>query len=418
MDKAFHIILIDTDTHFLKNFEEAYHKANFPIHWQFTYQSQVPDSSAQVPVHCLLLDVQLAASNTTAFIENLKKLYYPEEVILILFGLPGQEDILLAGLKAGAQAFLYKKPLNMAWVQFTIENAYKQIEQQNNHNDQLQLLIENNQALEQYKLFIENQLTDRTSELSNTYEQLLEALAVRKKLEEALNNSIKELDTFVYRASHDLRGPIASLIGLTNLAKVEIKDENAQKYLKMITENSNKLNNILTTLLEVTKIKYIDIEVGVVDFYEITKRLRYTYMKDFMRLSIAFDIHIDIPIDFYSDAALIKSILQHLIDNSIQYADVERASWIKLRFTLEEDALCMMVSDNGQGIAKRVQPKIFSMFFKHNATGKGAGIGLYVVKNCVEKLEGRITFTSESDKGTAFKIILPNLTTREKSSIT
>jgi signal transduction histidine kinase len=177
----------------------------------------------------------------------------------------------------------------------------------------------------------------------------------------------------------------------------------------MIAENSLKLNKILTTLLEVTKFKYVDVDAQAIDFQEMLNKVRYHYMKDFMRENIDFKVKLALSAPFHSDRSLLNSIFQNLIDNSVQYARRDHKSFITVEVQSIEQGVSISVEDNGQGIEKQVQEKVFNMFFKHNSSSKGSGVGLYVVKNCVEKLKGDISFSSEAGQGTRFQIFLPSL---------
>ncbi len=412
MPKSFYILLIDQNTKLLEFFREAQSKELLPAHWQIQQEQELRQVFGAVSKEwenqCIILNIALAEA-PQKLVETLRRHSLQENCALLLIGHQHEQAQILEGLRSGADASLFWEQLSPEWLQYTIEKAYNELELQENFRNQLSNTLAQNQELEQYRNFIENQLTDRTSELTNIYEQLVTELKQRKILEEELNNSIKELDTFIYRASHDLRGPIASLMGLTNLAKVEITDANAQKYLHMIAENSLKLNKILTTLLEVTKFKYIDVDAQAIDFQELLNKVRYHYMKDFMRENIDFQVQIAISEPFHSDRSLLNSILQNLVDNAVQYSRRDRKSFIHVEVQTTPKGVCISVEDNGQGIEKQVQEKVFNMFFKHNSSSKGSGVGLYVVKNCVEKLKGEVSFTSEADKGTRFQIFLPSL---------
>jgi len=412
MPKSFYILLIDHSSQLPAFFREAQSKELLPSHWQVQQEQNMRQIFSSVSKerenHCILLNIAIA-EEPEKLVESLRRHSQQAPCAIVLIGHAQEQAKILEGLRNGADAFVFWEQLQPEWLQYTIEKAYNELEMQENFRHQLSNALHQNQELEQYRSFVENQLTDRTSELSNIYEQLVLELEQRKSLEEELNNSIRELDTFIYRASHDLRGPIASLMGLTNLAKVEITEPNAQKYLHMIAENSLKLNKILTTLLEVTKFKYVDVDAQAIDFQEMLNKVRYHYMKDFMRENIDFKVKLALSEPFHSDRSLLNSIFQNLIDNSVQYARRDHKSFITVEVQSIEQGVSISVEDNGQGIEKQVQEKVFNMFFKHNSSSKGSGVGLYVVKNCVEKLKGDISFSSEAGQGTRFQIFLPSL---------
>lgn len=243
------------------------------------------------------------------------------------------------------------------------------------------------------------------------YSTILRDISAQKKIEEDLLNKNKELDTFLYRASHDLRGPIATLMGLYQVAQYEVKEENALNLFDLYNSQVIRLNNITNTLIELTKLKERDVEPAEVNF----KGLVQEAFANLQRLTESQDMlfHYDVEAiqGFISDPHLILVVLQNLIENSIKYKRQEVDSFVKVevKFLNLENEIQLKVSDNGMGIEPDIQENIFNMFFRGNQRSKGSGLGLYVLKNVVNKLNGKITLYSVPYKGTTFKINLPQI---------
>jgi signal transduction histidine kinase len=112
---------------------------------------------------------------------------------------------------------------------------------------------------------------------------------------------------------------------------------------------------------------------------------------------------------FFSDPYLISTILHHLLENAIHYKKEQGKTFISFTINDTNQGVEIRVTDNGQGIEKEVQAKVFDMFYRHNLKAKGSGLGLYISRNCVEKLSGDIDLSSEIGQGTEVRIVLPDL---------
>jgi signal transduction histidine kinase len=227
---------------------------------------------------------------------------------------------------------------------------------------------------------------------------------------EKLIKANNDLKTFIYKASHDLKGPLSSIIGLTNLAQIEVKDQHASEYFEMINECAKKLDVSLVRLIEAmlsrnTVLAYekICFETLVNDTIKSLKHL-----KGYDR--IRFTLDIDSSIDFYSDPASMSSILKNLIENSIQYQNYNASkNTVSVHVAENNDTVVIQVTDNGIGIDKEIQDKIFDMFYRGNESSSGSGLGLYIAKCAVDKLHGRITLKEQDKPGASFWVMLDKL---------
>ncbi|WP_017729846.1 PAS domain S-box protein [Nafulsella turpanensis] len=242
-----------------------------------------------------------------------------------------------------------------------------------------------------------------------SYSTIIRDISQQKKIEQDLIFKNNELDTFVYRASHDLRGPIATLMGLYNLVQYEQFSEKACSLFDMYNSQVLRLNTITLTLIELTKIKESEFRPSEVNLGELVSSIFSKMQGMTESRNMFFQRDIEDIRGFVSDERLLAVIFQNLVENSIKYKrqDVDPFVKVEIRKKEESDRIIIKVSDNGIGIDSNIQPKIFNMFFRGNERSSGSGLGLYILKNAVEKLGGRVTLYSVMYKGTTFKIELP-----------
>lgn len=230
-----------------------------------------------------------------------------------------------------------------------------------------------------------------------------------RKKKDSIDTSIKEdeREFLLYKASHDLKAPLASIIGLTTIAKEEVTDTVALKYFGLIEKSSMKMDSTITDLVQYARIQKSKTENNEITFSktleQIISGLRYRNAAE----KIKFTVNISQK-KFTSDANLLASILQNLIDNSIKYKRQNVESFVKIDIKTDAEKAKIIIEDNGIGIEKDFQKKIFNMFFRASEQSSGSGLGLYIVKNAVNKLDGKISFTSQLNQGTTFIVIIPN----------
>ncbi|HEY4798938.1 MAG TPA: PAS domain S-box protein, partial [Bacteroidia bacterium] len=229
-----------------------------------------------------------------------------------------------------------------------------------------------------------------------------------KLLNEQLNEKVQDMNMFIYRASHDLRGPLASILGLSALGKTEsASNEQMNFYFDKINFSISRLDMIIQELSKIGRIIQVPVKIESVDLKkeipEIIDSLRALPNSS----KIKFEILIDTP-KINSDKVFLIMILQNLIANAINYSDTRKSTrMITIRAFESMGGNVLVVSDNGIGIESELQKKVFDMFYRGNESSTGTGLGLYIVKQTVQKLGGRIKLSSEKGKGTSFTIILP-----------
>lgn len=230
----------------------------------------------------------------------------------------------------------------------------------------------------------------------------------RKKVEEELKVRNAELDNFVYKVSHDLRAPLSSVLGLVNLSRLQNNKDNPMEYMELIGEKIMALDNFIGDVLSHSKNLKMEVDIQRVDLKKIIEQtftdLGYLKGARQMKRTIKID-----GIEFYSDQWRISEIFRNLISNAIKYRQ-QGSDESEINIKINVDHLCADISfaDNGIGIKPDSLKRIFEMFYRATDQSEGSGIGLYIVKNAVEKLGGQIKVASSPNQGTRFHILLPN----------
>lgn len=217
-----------------------------------------------------------------------------------------------------------------------------------------------------------------------------------------------ELDRFVYSASHDLRSPLTSVLGLLYLLRNEMKDSNALHYVDLMEESILKLDNTIRDIVAYSRNNRTQVQLESVNISEVVRDistgLRYLET-DEVNLSEVIDVVQ--PATLVTDRSRIQIVLNNLISNAIKYRHVARKPKICIECKHESGQAIVTVKDNGVGIKDEHLSKIFDMFYRTSDQSSGSGLGLYIVKETVKKLGGNVHVVSEVQNGTLFTITIP-----------
>lgn len=258
---------------------------------------------------------------------------------------------------------------------------------------------------------LEQLVEQRTQALAQANEKLQEENQEHIKTAERLKATNEELDSFVYRASHDLKGPLASLLGLVSIAKAEMPDNQAALYyLDLMEQRGQRLDSILVDLIEATQVKQTVVEPTTFRPREIVDQIVEGLKTKYDCEKVDFTLEVAPDLEVCSDRNLFRSLLQNYIENSVKYRDSEKErSASTTRISIQGGNIEIHVSDNGVGIPESVHDKVFEMFYRGSNSASGSGLGLYIVRQAVEKLDGKVFMRSEMNQGSTFSAILPNL---------
>jgi len=219
----------------------------------------------------------------------------------------------------------------------------------------------------------------------------------------------QELDTFVYRTSHDLRAPLASSLGLIELLKLESSE--SEEISKLINLQEKALNSMDEFIMDIlTYSRNIRLEtkrekINLLETAEETFKLL-SNLKNYPKINK--DITSNCASEIYSDLFRIKIILNNLFSNAIKFADLSKETpSIKLILNCTKKYFEIKLIDNG--IGDEHKSKVFEIFYRATQNVEGTGVGMFIVKDSVEKLNGSVSFTSKLGEGTTFVVKLPNM---------
>jgi len=236
--------------------------------------------------------------------------------------------------------------------------------------------------------------------------------AVNKKNDE-LRKINAELDNFVYSISHDLRSPLLSIKGIISLIMHSSEiDEKTQQYLEMVDGSATRLDGTIQEILEYSRNSRLDLAHETFDVVAMVEQsyndLRFSAEG---QMELLLDIQTD-PV-VVSDKSRLGVLLKNIIGNSVKYRRKDIHSFVKFSLTRKEGKLIMKVSDNGEGINTQHLDKIFTMFYRGTTSSIGTGLGLYICKEIVNKLNGDLLVESTPGQGTTMTITLPEIDPHE-----
>jgi signal transduction histidine kinase len=241
----------------------------------------------------------------------------------------------------------------------------------------------------------------------NRVRQLNNKLIAQKRDLQKVNN---ELDNFVYKASHDLRSPLSSILGLINLMKSEQDLQKLKEYVSYQEKSIHKLDLYILNILTISRNSRMNVEFKQIDLKSLFESilLQLNYLPSFSSIEKKIEVNQDIP--FYSDYVRLSVILNNLISNSIRYLDRNKAkSVLLISADVSKEQVTIRIYDNGIGIKKEFIHKIFNMYFRATETVSGSGLGLYIVKETLERLDGSIIVNSKYGLFTEFSLCIPNV---------
>ncbi|GEL11498.1 PAS domain S-box-containing protein [Flavobacterium glycines] len=226
-----------------------------------------------------------------------------------------------------------------------------------------------------------------------------------------LKKTNAELDRFVYSASHDLRAPLKSMLGLIYVTKecADPEDSELHERLAMLNNSVGKLDDFIEDILHYSRNARMGLDKDEINFGKIIEEIKGSHKFIEGIKGVQFHVEISSSGLFVSDYRRLGVVLNNLLSNALKYRDVSKEkSFVNIIIRSDKTNAVIVVEDNGVGIANNDKEKIFEMFYRATTLSSGSGLGLYIVKEALEKLEGTINVESEQDKGTKFIVEIPN----------
>jgi len=329
--------------------------------------------------------------------------------IVILIGLL---TISVIGLKAAILNVQVAKFFVIGWFAFSISLILYILAEQgiiSIHFYDIRLLHLGS-AIESFAFFLGISLNFNQLSIDkvNAKNETIATLSRLQEREAKLQKTQEELDLFVYRTSHDLRSPLASILGLVNIAMLENRIEEHNKYWGMVGKEVRRLDTVTLKITDYSRNSKTAVEAKSIVLSELVKKLLETIQPQPEVDSKAVCISSDEEIPFRSDLQRIEIIVENLISNALTFQDPQKGKHhVFIQIAISRKEAEIVIKDNGCGIPEPYQEDIFKMFYRLDHPLSGSGLGLFLVKESLARLKGNIEMKS-SKEGTWFCLKIPN----------
>ena len=311
-------------------------------------------------IHIILCDQRMPDKTGVQFFEEIRG-EYPEPIRMLITGYTDIESVIEA-INRGHIFRYIKKPWTDADVKSAIEEGNK-------------------------FYLTSSMLSSKNTELQSAYD---------------------ELGKFAYSVTHDLRGPLLSLLGALEIAKATDNLPELKEIHDMMGESIKKLDEFIRNIHEYYNLKRGRLVFAEIDFKALVSDTAALFKIAGIMDQIAFRVHINQTGTFLSDEISLKIILNNLLSNAFKYQRKNiKDKFVEVDIEANSDNATIFVKDNGIGIHESHISNIFTMFYRATSEETGSGFGLYNVKDALNKLKGDIEVSSEVNKGTTFKLTIP-----------
>ncbi len=219
--------------------------------------------------------------------------------------------------------------------------------------------------------------------------------------------TVKELDTVVYRLSHDFRRPLTTLIGLDSLGRSISNDPEIEEIFDKIGKTARQMDKMLYKMTFVHEINSQKPEFTQVNPQEVLQEVVASFETELNSCQFQFEQEIDTDLTITTDPGFLRIIISNLLENAIIFSAESQCRWIKLKTGVGKDEWFLEVADNGMGIPEQILPRLYEPFFRGSPASEGNGLGLYLVKRATRRLKGRVNVRSVPNEGTTFTVTLP-----------
>lgn len=231
-----------------------------------------------------------------------------------------------------------------------------------------------------------------------------------QKQNEDLKHTNAELDHFSYSVSHDLRAPLNSALGLLNLLKIEKDIIQRDEYVEMAEGCLRQLNNFIEEIITLSRNTRTELVIEEINLQKMVDEVISSQKQSADHNQVAIQSDIQSTAKLHTDRRRLRVILNNLLSNAIRYhRNGHDPSYVHISVAIEHQQAVLQVRDNGIGIEPKHKNKIFDMFYRATDRVSGSGLGLYLVKETVQKLRGHVEVDSQVNQGTTFTILLPSL---------
>jgi signal transduction histidine kinase len=274
---------------------------------------------------------------------------------------------------------------------------------------QKEALQQSNKGLER----AHQKITEQNNELEQLNNRLQSTVDMRTKELELANRELRianlELDNFIYKSSHDIKGPLVRLLGVCHVALLDVHDEKAREYLEMLNKSAKQINDIFDRLKVVSDINNLELGQHPINFLKIYNQVHANLVEHEGYPTIKFSLEMEEGVQFYSDEFLMETIFPNMMENAVkfQHKSEQAHKFINIDIRKRNSSVVISFVDNGIGIKESDIDHIFKMFSQAALEHQTVGLGLYIVKQCISKLGGTIHLLRSKEKLTEFEVVLP-----------
>ncbi|HEY5826551.1 MAG TPA: HAMP domain-containing sensor histidine kinase [Cyclobacteriaceae bacterium] len=257
-------------------------------------------------------------------------------------------------------------------------------------------------------LFVSSLVGRVVSDLRTTEKTLIQQKQEVEKANQQLNQSNQELDRFVYSVSHDLSAPLKSIQGLIHISRLEAKEGQPVAYLDMMEKSAKRLDDFINEVLDYSRTSRKEIHPEEIKLIELINELKEKFVLQEDEDKIQLKISLASPVVF-TDSTLLKIVMGNLFSNALKFQKKipDHYPQISISSSESDNEIHIKVKDNGEGIPPEHVEKVFDMFYRATSRSPGSGLGLYIAREAIHRLGGRITVQTQYGEGSEFCIHLP-----------
>jgi signal transduction histidine kinase/ligand-binding sensor domain-containing protein len=392
--------------YFMQGLHDQWHDLNLdnkafftnlnPGTYTFKIKASNSDGIWSDSVKSIVIDIRPAWWQTTAF-----KVIIVLLLVLLTYSIFRFRLRYLLSIRKRLELQVRQRTLQLEQTNKDIADKNSEISAQNE-----ELVAQHDQIMQQRE-----ELARSGARLKEVNENLEELVSKRtQRLKETiteLDKTVAELDRFVYSASHDLSAPLKSVLGLIHLARNEKDPTLFNLYHDYMEKSIHNLDQVILSLVNFARNSHQEIVLSEIHLHEFIDGIIHDLAFWPEAADIDFENRVDKDYVVTTDKDRLKVIVHNIIGNGIKYSDPNKPkSYLRIEARKEGQCDIIKITDNGIGIEKEFQDRIFEMYFRASDKSKGSGLGLFIVKEIVTKLNGEIVFQSTPGMGSSFIIRL------------
>jgi signal transduction histidine kinase len=204
-------------------------------------------------------------------------------------------------------------------------------------------------------------------------------------------------------------------MGVINIVKTEKDVSKINDYMMYQERSVKKLDDLIQDILDLSRNSKLDVSIEPIEVKGFIANCidSFSYMDEFKKVDVIVDVSDNFII--YSDTRRLKIVFNNILSNALRYSDQTKTHcYVKITASQNQEEIVFVFEDNGIGIKHEHLDKVFDMFYRATNHNTGSGLGLYIVKDTIDKLEGVIEISSDFGKSTRIQLVLPN---RNKQAI-